>query len=96
MNIYSICERHYNQAIATNQFYQHLVGSIQKNKRLWLENNNIDSIVDLDKAKRLLKSMQIESQQKSQSIADLNNQVTQMQNYIEDQKNEIEELKGQL
>ena len=40
--------------------------------------------------------MQIESQQKSQSIADLNNEVTRMQNYIEDQKNEIEELKRQL
>ena len=78
LNVYSICERHYNQAIATNQFYQHLVGSVQKNKRLRLENNDIDSIVDLDEAKRLLKSTQIESQQKSQSIADLNNQVTQM------------------
>ena len=45
---------------------------------------------------QLLIFKQIESQQKSQSIANLNNQVTQMQNYIEDQKNEIEELKRKL
>ena len=96
MNVYSICERYYNQTIATNQFYQHLVGSVQENKRLWLEDNDIDSIADFDEAKKLLKSMQIESQQKSQSIVDLNNQVIRMQNYIEDQKNEIAELKKQL
>ncbi len=76
MNVYSICERHYNQTIAINQFYQHLVGSIQKNKRFRLEDNNIDLIANFDEAKRLLKSTQIESQQKSQLIADLNNQVT--------------------
>ena len=76
MNVYLICERHYNQAIATNQFYQHLVGSIQENKRLRLKDNDIDLIANLDEAKRLLKSMQIESQQKLQSIVNLNNQVT--------------------
>jgi len=76
LNVYSICERHYNQAIVTNQFYQHLVGSVQENKRLQLEDNDINSIADFDEAKRLLKSTQIESQQKSQLIADLNNQVT--------------------
>ena len=61
MNVYSICERHYNQIIATNQFYQHLIGSVQENKRLQLEDNYIDLIADFDEAKRLLKSIQIES-----------------------------------
>ncbi|RHZ88728.1 hypothetical protein Glove_21g185 [Diversispora epigaea] len=99
LNVYSICERHYNQAIATNQFYQHLVGSVQENKRLRFEDNPtnyIDSIADLDEAKKHLKFTQLESQQKSQTIADLNNQITRMQNYIKDQKNEIVELKKQL
>ncbi|RHZ57715.1 hypothetical protein Glove_384g34 [Diversispora epigaea] len=99
LNVYSICERHYNQAIATNQFYQHLVGSVQENKRLRFEDNPtnyIDSIADLDETKKHLKFTQLESQQKSQTIADLNNQITRMQNYIKDQKNEIVELKKQL
>ncbi|CAI2198347.1 9952_t:CDS:1, partial [Funneliformis geosporum] len=47
--------------------------SVQENKRLQLENNYINSIFDLDEAKKLLKSTQI-SQQKSQSIANLNDQ----------------------
>ena len=71
LNVYSICERHYNQAIATNQFYQHLVGSVQENKRLRFEDNPtnyIDSIADLDEAKKHLKFTQLESQQKSQTI----------------------------
>ncbi len=75
MNVYSICERHYNQAIIKNQFYQYLIDSVQENKRLRLEDNYIDSIADLNEVKRFLTSKQIESQQKSQSIADLNNQV---------------------
>ncbi|RHZ84150.1 hypothetical protein Glove_85g68 [Diversispora epigaea] len=76
LNVYSICERHYNQAIATNQFYQHLVGSVQENKRLRFEDNPtnyIDSIADLDEAKKHLKFTQLENQ-----------------------KNEIVELKKQL
>ena len=29
---YSICEKHYNQIIVTNQFHRHLVGLVQENK----------------------------------------------------------------
>ncbi|RHZ87684.1 hypothetical protein Glove_33g70 [Diversispora epigaea] len=95
---YSICERHYNQIIATNQFYQHLISSVQENKRFRLntEEENIiapvncsDLIIELDKARRLLELNQLEIQQKSQSITDLNNQIAQMQQQLEDQRTEI-------
>ncbi|RHZ81313.1 hypothetical protein Glove_122g21 [Diversispora epigaea] len=85
---YSICERHYNQIIVTNQFYQHLTSSIQENKRFRLnteeENiitpvNHSDLIIELDNTKRLLELNQLKIQQKSQSITDLNNQIVQMQ-----------------
>jgi len=51
LNVYLIYKRHYNQTIATNQFYQYLVGSIQENKRLQLKDNDIDLIADFNEAK---------------------------------------------
>jgi hypothetical protein len=101
---YSICERHYNQIIVTNQFYQHLISSVQENKRFRLntEEENIstpdcsDLIIELDKAKGLLELNQLEIQQKSQSIIDLNDQIARMQQQLEDQRTEIEKLKKLL
>ena len=34
---YAICERHYNQIIATNQFYQHFINRSQENKTTRLD-----------------------------------------------------------
>ena len=40
LDSYAICEKHYNQIIATNKFYQHLIGSNQENKRSRLDLDN--------------------------------------------------------
>ena len=106
MGSYSICEKHYNQIIATNQFYQYLtlIGSAQDNKRFRFstDEDNVtipvdqpDVVAKLDRVRRLLKYNQLENQQ-SQLITDLTNRLTQMQRQLENQRDEIEDLKGQL
>ena len=44
---YAICERHYNQIIATNQFYQHFISHSQENKRTRLDYDE-DEIAQAD------------------------------------------------
>ena len=80
---YAICERHYNQIIATNQFYQHFINRSQENKTTRLDHGE-------DEIARL------ENRQKSQSITELNNQIIRMQQHLEDQSTEIAKLKKQL
>ncbi|RHZ72122.1 hypothetical protein Glove_246g9 [Diversispora epigaea] len=89
---------HYNQIISTKQFYEHLVGSTQERKktRLDIDKDNpavhvgyMDPTVELNKTRRLLEITQVENQQKSQLIIDLNNQIAQMQQSINDKKNEL-------
>lgn len=98
---YSICERHYNQIIST-KFYHDLTDSNQENKRFRLdtdEDSSIDHpniIVEYEKTKSLLEASQQEIQQKSQLIVELNNQIVRIQKHLEDQKNEIEELKQKM
>ncbi|CAG8532119.1 3576_t:CDS:2 [Diversispora eburnea] len=58
--------------------------------------NHSDVILELDKAKRLLELNQLEIQQKSRSIIDLNNQIIQMRQQLEGQRIEIEDLNRQL
>ncbi|RIB19418.1 hypothetical protein C2G38_2307036 [Gigaspora rosea] len=99
---YSICQIHYNQVINTNQFFQHIIGCDQENKRTRLDKSNldiashVDLAVKLDQTKRLLESVQVENRQKSQEIMTLNNKIVQMQQHIDNQKDEIEMLRGQL
>ena len=99
---YSICERHYNQIIATNQFYCHLTDSNQENKRFRLDTNeessidHSDIIAEFKKTKSLLEASHLEIQQKLQSITDLNNQIVQMHQHLEDHKVKIEKLKKKL
>ncbi|CAG8530714.1 3792_t:CDS:2, partial [Scutellospora calospora] len=79
------------------QLYEHLVGSVQKNQISHNEENlsaNITNLmVKLEWIKQLLELGQLENQQKSELIAELNSQIKRMQQYIDDQKREIEELK---
>ncbi|RIB09239.1 hypothetical protein C2G38_2209449 [Gigaspora rosea] len=58
--------------------------------------SHVDLAVELDQTKRLLESVQVENRQKSQEIMTLNNQIVQMQQHIDNQKDEIEMLRGQL
>ena len=104
LDSYSLCERHYNQII-TDQLFQHLTGSGQDNKRLRFsadEDNapvpigHSDALAELDRVRRLLEYSQRESQQKSQSVADLTNKLAQVLQQLEDQENEIEKLKERL
>ncbi|RHZ88893.1 hypothetical protein Glove_20g26 [Diversispora epigaea] len=55
-----------------------------------------DVIIELNKTKRLLKLNQLEIQQKSQSIINLNNQIIQMRQQLEGQKIKIKDLKKRL
>ncbi|RHZ86479.1 hypothetical protein Glove_50g125 [Diversispora epigaea] len=102
---YSICQTHYNQIISTNQFYEHLIGSTQEKKKTQLDVNKdnpavhvgyMDSTVELNETRRLLEITQVENQQKSQLIIDLNNQIAQMQQFIDDKKNEVDDLRNRL
>lgn len=90
---YSLCSSHYTQILSTNQFYERLVGSTQESKRTRLEEDNsvvpVDSTIELNEARRLL-------EEKSQLVIELNDQIARMQQYIKNQKNEINELKIQL
>ncbi|CAI2181130.1 15219_t:CDS:2 [Funneliformis geosporum] len=64
-----------------------------------ISDNAIDHsglIVELDNTKRLLEFNQLEIQQKLKSRTDFNNQITQLQQQLKDQRIEIEELKKQL
>jgi len=105
LDSYSLCERHYNQVIVTDQLSQHLTGSKQDNKRLRFsadeDNAHIpidhsDALAELERVRRLLEYNQRENQQKSQLITELNNQLTLMRQQLEDQKNEIKGLKERL
>jgi signal transduction histidine kinase len=102
---YSICERHYNQIIANNNFFQRLTGSGQENKRIRVSADEDNTPIpvsqpnifaELDRVRRLLEYYQWEDQRKLQLVTDLNNQLARMRQQLEDQKNEIEELKEQL
>jgi chromosome segregation ATPase len=53
-------------------------------------------LVELEETKRLLQFTQQEGHQKSHFIADLNNQIVQMQRHLEDRRTEMENLKKQL
>ena len=101
LSFYSICERHYNQIVASNHFYQHLVGPTQENKRirsdpeednLIVHVNHSDLLVELEETKRLLQFTQQEGHQKSHFIADLNNQIVQMQTAFRRSENRNGEL----
>jgi len=105
LEFYSFCEKHYNQIVATNQFYQRLIGFAQENKRLRFDidkddvtdpANHSGLAVELDNTRRLLKCAQLESRQKSETITNFNNQIVRMQQHLEDQKIELEELKKRL
>ncbi|RIB01791.1 hypothetical protein C2G38_2229654 [Gigaspora rosea] len=77
---YSICQTHYNQVINTNQFYQHIVGSVQENKRSQLD----DLMVKLDRTKRLLESVQIDQLQEAyDNIIELQNLYSEKYEHIE-------------
>jgi hypothetical protein len=121
---YSLCINHYNQVVATDNFYQNLLNSdlssdiylIQKNKRFRQDiletgssnsagkNCDGDKVIDdesnilgeLQKTKDLLEICQLDCQQKSQCIIDLNNKISQQQHLLEAQKLEIEGLKQKL
>lgn len=80
---FAICEKHYNQIIATNQFYQHFTNRSQESKTTRLDHGE-DEIA------------QSENRQKSQSITELNNQIIRMQQHLEDQSTEIAKLKKEL
>jgi len=84
LDSYSLCERHYNQIIVTDQLFQHLTSSGQDNKRLRFsadEDNapipisHSDALAELERVRRLLEYSQRESQQKSQSVAGLTNKL---------------------
>ncbi|RHZ86518.1 hypothetical protein Glove_50g130 [Diversispora epigaea] len=107
---YSVCEKHYNQIIVTNYFYKHFTELNQENKRI-PENENkrlrsdsdkdnsidhSDTMDELNETKSLLEASYLEIHQKSQLVIDLNNQILRMQQHIEDQRNEIDELKQKL
>jgi len=90
-----LCERYYNQIIVTDT--DQLSGSGQDNKRLRFsadEDNapitisHSDAIAELERVRRLMEYSQRESQQKSQSIADLTQQLegqkTKYKNYKSD------------
>ena len=95
LDTYTICEKLYNQFIAINKFYQHLIGSNQGNERSRLDSDErirvrlSDTTIELEQTRTLLKLSRLESQQKSQSITDLNNQITQMRQQLESQIIEI-------
>ncbi|CAG8481033.1 6224_t:CDS:2, partial [Scutellospora calospora] len=103
LDSYSVCERHYNQIIVTNNLYNILEGLAEESKRTQLDANQ-DNLTDsytvltakFGKAMKHLEFIQTEVQQKSQLITDLENRIGRMQLYIEEQKNEIETLKSKL
>ncbi|RIB27731.1 hypothetical protein C2G38_2239929 [Gigaspora rosea] len=57
---YSLCSIYYTQILSTNQFYEHLIGSIQESKktRLEVEKDNsvvpVNSTIELNKTRQLL------------------------------------------
>jgi len=103
LDSYSICSIHYNQIVINNQFYEHLVGSTQENQPSRpgtnegnLSINTTDPIVNLDRIKQFVDSARLENQQKSELIMELNGRIERMQQHIDDQENEIEELRSKL
>lgn len=52
---YSVCEKHYNQTIATNHFYKHLIEFSQENERL-LESEQLPENKRLSESERLLEN----------------------------------------
>ncbi|CAG8845977.1 22067_t:CDS:2, partial [Gigaspora margarita] len=58
--------------------------------------NTTDPMVKLDRIKQFVDLVQLENQQKSELIMDLNGRIEKMQEFIYDQGIEIEELRGKL
>ncbi|CAG8825548.1 45708_t:CDS:2, partial [Gigaspora margarita] len=58
--------------------------------------NTTNLIVKLDRIKQFVDLVQLENQQKSKLIMDLNGQIEEIQKFIYDQRIEIEELRGKL
>ena len=65
LDSYAICEKHYNQVIATNKFCQHLIGSNQENKRSRLIQDasirvrHSDPTIELERTRRLLEHVRL-------------------------------------
>ncbi|RIB26102.1 hypothetical protein C2G38_2164177, partial [Gigaspora rosea] len=103
LDTHSICSIHYNQIVINNQFYEHLVGSVQES-----QTSNFDTVEDnprinitnsmnqLGSIQQFLELVRQENYQKSQLITELNGQIELMHQYIDEQQNEIEELKNKL
>ncbi|RIB00907.1 hypothetical protein C2G38_2051292, partial [Gigaspora rosea] len=103
LDTHSICSIHYNQIVINNQFYEHLVGSVQESQTSNFDTvednpriNITDSMNQLGSIQQFLELVRQENYQKSQLITELNGQIELMQQYIDEQQNEIEELKNKL
>ncbi|CAG8795912.1 37087_t:CDS:1, partial [Gigaspora margarita] len=84
-------------------FYEHLIGSTQENQIFHPVDNKKDLrinitnlIVRFDGIKQFLDLLQLDNQQKSQLIIELNNQIEYMWQSIDEQQSEIEYLKKKL
>lgn len=116
LNSYSICEKHYNQIISTNYFYQQLLDDslIDCNKRCQIDtnpddtnssksinfNNNETTLLNdrsyLPGTFKNTEGGSLITNQKTQSVSDLTNIISQLKQVIEDQSRKISELKKVL
>ena len=72
---FSLCEKHYNQIIATNNFYKNLVNSdllTQKNHQDEIADDKPDPLAQLQRMREKLTVSKSNFQQQSRIIVDLN------------------------
>ena len=75
MKYYSLCEKHYNQIIATNNFYENLVNSdplTQKNHQDEIADDEPDPLAQLQRMREKLAVSESNFQQQPRIIVDLN------------------------
>jgi len=101
LNSYSICEKHYNQVIATKHFYQKFSDDPTHKFRIDVDSNNnsvltcdsgINEIIDIDKLnlwvepERTEELLEESQIENSEYIMNLNNEIAELRRQIEDQK----------